>query len=58
MSLTGSLARAARPAGEWRRIQTADGDHWTIVNGEVTFENGKCTGATPGKLLRHGISPS
>lgn len=42
------------PGGEWRRIQTAEGYHWTIVNGEVTFENGKCTGATPGKLLRHG----
>ncbi|MFN0148881.1 MAG: N-acyl-D-amino-acid deacylase family protein [Dehalococcoidia bacterium] len=44
------------PAGEWRRIQTAEGYHWTIVNGEVTFENGNCTGATPGKLLRHGVA--
>ena len=26
----------------------------TLVNGEVTFEDGQCTGATPGKLLRHG----
>jgi N-acyl-D-aspartate/D-glutamate deacylase len=42
------------PGGEWRRIQRADGYHWTIVNGEITFENGKCTGATPGNLLRHG----
>lgn len=46
------------PGGEWRRIQTAEGYHWTIVNGEVTFENGKCTGATPGKLLRHGAAVS
>jgi len=26
------------------------------VNGEITFEDGKCTGATPGKLLRHGAA--
>ena len=25
-----------------------------MVNGEVTFEDNKCTGATPGRLLRHG----
>jgi N-acyl-D-aspartate/D-glutamate deacylase len=42
------------PGGEWRRIQRAEGYHFTLVNGEVTFEQGKCTGATPGKLLRHG----
>ena len=29
-----------------------------IANGQVTFENGKCTGATPGQLLRHGRSPA
>ena len=42
------------PGGEWRRIQRAAGYHWTLVNGEITFEQGKCTGATPGRLLRHG----
>ncbi|MGH7803010.1 MAG: amidohydrolase family protein, partial [Candidatus Binatia bacterium] len=42
------------PAGEWRRIQRAEGYRWILVNGEVTFEDGSCTGATPGKLLRHG----
>jgi N-acyl-D-amino-acid deacylase len=42
------------PAGEWRRIQRAEGYRWTIVNGQITFEDGKCTGATPGKLLRNG----
>jgi len=42
------------PGGEWRRIQKADGYRYTLVNGEVTFENGTSTGATPGKLLRHG----
>jgi N-acyl-D-amino-acid deacylase len=42
------------PAGEWRRVQKAEGYRWIMVNGETIFEDGKCTGATPGKLLRHG----
>ena len=42
------------PAGEWRRVQRAEGYRWILVNGEVTFEDSECTGATPGKLLRHG----
>jgi N-acyl-D-aspartate/D-glutamate deacylase len=42
------------PAGEWRRVQRAIGYKAIIVNGEVTFTDGECTGATPGKLLRHG----
>jgi len=42
------------PGGDWRRIQKADGYRFTIVNGEITFEDGKCTGATPGRLLRFG----
>jgi N-acyl-D-aspartate/D-glutamate deacylase len=42
------------PGGEWRRIQRAKGYHTIIVNGEVTFVDGACTGAIPGKLLRHG----
>ena len=42
------------PGGEWRRIQRAKGYKDIIVNGEVTFEDGACTGATPGRLLRHG----
>jgi len=42
------------PGGEWRRVQRAKGYKDIIVNGEVTFEDGVCTGATPGKLLRHG----
>ena len=43
------------PAGEWRRVQRSEGYRWTLVNGQVTFEDGKCTGATPGRLLRHGV---
>ena len=42
------------PGGEWRRIQKASGYRYIMVNGEVTFRDGECTGATPGKLLRHG----
>jgi N-acyl-D-aspartate/D-glutamate deacylase len=42
------------PAGEWRRVQYAEGYRWIMVNGDVTFEDGKCTNATPGRLLRHG----
>jgi N-acyl-D-aspartate/D-glutamate deacylase len=41
------------PANEWRVVQKAEGYRWTIVNGEITFENGECSGATPGKLLRN-----
>jgi N-acyl-D-aspartate/D-glutamate deacylase len=44
------------PGGEWRRVQRAEGYHWTLVNGEITFEGQRCTGATPGKLLRHGAA--
>jgi N-acyl-D-aspartate/D-glutamate deacylase len=43
-----------QPAGEWRRVQRAEGYHFTLVNGEITSEGNSCTGATPGRLLRHG----
>jgi len=42
------------PANEWRRVKRAKGYHAIIVNGETTFVDGECTGATPGKLLRQG----
>jgi N-acyl-D-amino-acid deacylase len=42
------------PGGEWRRVQRSKGYHSIIVNGVETFHDGKCTGATPGKLLRNG----
>lgn len=44
------------PAGEWRLIQKAKGYEYIIVNGQITFINGECTQATPGKLLRHGTA--
>ncbi len=42
------------PGGEWRRVQRAQGYKAILVNGQPTFEDGECTGATPGQLLRHG----
>lgn len=42
------------PGDEWRRIQKSKGYRWTLVNGEITFEDGEPTGALPGKFLRHG----
>jgi len=36
------------------RVQKAEDYRWLMVNGQVTFEDGRCTGATPGKLLRFG----
>jgi N-acyl-D-aspartate/D-glutamate deacylase len=42
------------PGGEWRRVQRPKGYRSIIVNGVETFEEGNCTGATPGKLLRNG----
>ena len=44
------------PADEWRRVRKPDGYRWIMVNGEVTFEDGECTEATPGALLRHGTA--
>jgi N-acyl-D-aspartate/D-glutamate deacylase len=42
------------PAGDWRLACKADGYRYTLVNGELTFVDGECTGRTPGSLLRHG----
>ena len=44
------------PADEWRQVRGASGYRWILVNGDVTFEDGECTGATSGKLLRHGAA--
>ena len=40
------------PAGGRRLVQRAEGYAATIVSGEVTFEEGKPTGALPGRLVR------
>jgi N-acyl-D-amino-acid deacylase len=42
------------PGGEWRRVQRARGYRAIVVNGEMTFEEGRTTGATPGRLSRNG----
>ncbi len=44
------------PAGAWRLVRQPEGSRWILVNGEVTFAGGECSGATPGQLLRHGQS--
>jgi N-acyl-D-amino-acid deacylase len=40
------------PAEGRRMIQRAEGYRATVVNGVVTFENGKATGEMPGRLIR------
>src|SRR4029077_1575737 len=40
------------PADGRRFVQRADGYKYTIVNGEITFEDGQATGAMPGKVVR------
>ena len=40
------------PGEERRIIQKPKGLRYTLVNGAVTFEENKCTGALPGELLR------
>jgi len=45
------------PAGGGRLMQEAEGYRYTIVSGEVTYEDGQPTGALPGRLVR-GATPS
>ena len=40
------------PANGRRFVQHVDGYKYTIVSGDVTFENGEATGAMPGKVVR------
>jgi N-acyl-D-aspartate/D-glutamate deacylase len=40
------------PAGGSRLLQSADGYTATVVNGQVTYRDGKATGALPGRLVR------
>jgi N-acyl-D-aspartate/D-glutamate deacylase len=50
--------RGARdlPAGGWRLVQGCEGVHATVVNGEVLIEEGKHTGALPGRVLRNRLA--
>ena len=43
------------PAGGWRIRELAQGIKTTIVNGEVLIEDGKHTGALPGRVLRNTV---
>ena len=40
------------PAGSKRLIQRSEGIHYTVVNGQVIFDNGRTTGNLPGQVLR------
>ena len=42
------------PGGAWHLDRKARGWRYTLVNGQITYRDGVCTGATPGALLRHG----
>jgi N-acyl-D-aspartate/D-glutamate deacylase len=39
------------PEGAWRRATQVEGMRYVLVNGKVTFVDGKCTGATPGVVV-------
>jgi N-acyl-D-aspartate/D-glutamate deacylase len=41
------------PKGAWRIKEPAEGIFATIVNGQVLYEEGKHTGALPGRVLRN-----
>jgi N-acyl-D-amino-acid deacylase len=41
------------PAGGWRIKEAAEGIFGTVVNGQVLYEDGKHTGALPGRVLRN-----
>ncbi len=43
------------PAGGWRIRELAQGIKNTIVNGEVLIEDGKHTGALPGRVMRNSL---
>jgi N-acyl-D-amino-acid deacylase len=43
------------PAGGWRVRELAEGIKCTIVNGEVLIEDGKPTGALPGRVMRNTL---
>ena len=42
------------PAGGKRLVQRTEGYRYTVKSGQVTFEDGKHTGALPGGLVRGG----
>jgi len=49
--------RSDFPGGGRRLVTQAEGIEYTIVNGKVLYENGRHTGALPGRVLRSGQAP-
>ena len=43
------------PGGGWRMRELAEGISYTIVNGEVLLEDGRHTGALPGRVMRNAL---
>jgi N-acyl-D-aspartate/D-glutamate deacylase len=43
------------PGGGWRMEEKSVGVHYTVVNGQVLLEDGKHTGALPGKVMRNSL---
>jgi N-acyl-D-amino-acid deacylase len=43
------------PAGGWRIRELAAGIKYTIVNGQVLLEDGRHSGALPGRILRNSL---
>lgn len=44
------------PNNGWRIRERADGIAYTVVNGEVLIEEGKHTGALPGRVLKNALA--
>jgi N-acyl-D-aspartate/D-glutamate deacylase len=40
------------PGGGKRMVKRSRGIHMTLVNGEITWQDGKLTGAAAGQVLR------
>ena len=45
------------PNNGWRIRERAEGIAYTIVNGEILIEDGKHTGALPGRVVRNALYP-
>ena len=43
------------PAGGWRMQEMAEGVESTIVNGQILIDDGKPTGALPGRVMRNAL---
>jgi N-acyl-D-amino-acid deacylase len=46
------------PGGDWRKVKFPVGIRYIAVNGEVTFEDGVATGATPGVMVADAQRPA